>query len=223
MVGWFIQEQEVWRTARFGKAAGDGEALFPTAGEALHGFVHTCFGEAEFAKDHAAKHFGFVMIAVHGRGLHGGGGGGDARRETIVKVITLRDVDNHCAALRAHDAFVWLFRTGKHAQERGLARAVGADEADAVAVGHADTHPVEEFAQAVGLGEISGDEEHGERHARGAGVGIIGGGAKHHRALQNATRGGMNATERRSAVQRRLRAPTRPATPNSAMTPGAGT
>ena len=161
VVGWFIQEQEVRRAARFGKSAGDGEALLPTAGEALDGFVHARFGEAEFAKDHAAKHFGLVMIAVHRCSLHGGGGGGHARREAVVKVITLWDVDNHCAALRAHDAFVRLFRAGKHAQERGLACAVRADEADAVTVGDADTHPMEEFAQAVGLGKIRGDEEHG--------------------------------------------------------------
>ena len=115
VVGWFIQEQEVWRAARFGKSAGDREALLPTAGETLHGFVHACFGEAEFAKDHAAQNFGFVMIAVHRCSLHGGDGGGHAWRETVFKVITLRDVDDHRAALRAHDAFVRLFRAGKHA------------------------------------------------------------------------------------------------------------
>jgi hypothetical protein len=82
---------------------------------------------------------------------------------------------------------------------------------------------VEEFAQTVGLGKISGDEEHGERHARGAGVGIIGGGTKHHRALRNAARGGMNATKRCPAAQRRLRVPMMRATPRSARAPGAGT
>ena len=102
------------------------------------------------------------MIAVDGRSLHGSGGGGHARREAVVKVITLRDVDDHCAALRSHDAFIRFFRAGKHAQERGLACAVGTDEADAVTVGHADTHPMEEFAQAVGLGKIRGDKEHGK-------------------------------------------------------------
>ena len=161
VVGWFIQEQEVRRAARFGESAGDGEALLPTAREALDGFIHARFGEAELAEDHAAEDFCFVMIAVDGRGLHGGGGGGGARREACVKVITLRDVDNHRAALRAHDAFVWLFRASKHAQECGLACAVRADEADAITVGDADTHPMEEFAQAVGLGKIRGDEEHG--------------------------------------------------------------
>ena len=171
VVGGLVKQQEVRRAARLAQAAGDGKALLPAAREALHRLVHARFREAELPEDHAAEHLGLVVVAVDGDGLHGGGGGRGARREAGREVVALRHVDDHRAALGADGALVRLLGAGQHAQERGLARAVRADEAHAIAVGDAQAHAVEEFAQAVGLGEIGGDEEHGgpARRARGRG------------------------------------------------------
>jgi hypothetical protein len=156
-----VEQKQVGRAAGLAQAACDREPLSPAARQPLDRLVHACLGETKLAKDHGAQHFRLVLVAVHAGGLQRGGRRGGVRREPGGEVVALRHVHDHRAALRAHLAVIGLFQTGQHAQQRALARAVGADEAHAVALGHADRHAAKEFAQAVRLGEVLGDEQHG--------------------------------------------------------------
>ena len=73
----------------------------------------------------------------------------------------LRQVAEIRAAFPLDGAVVGRFLAEDQVEERGFARAIGADEAEAVGARDEERHLGEEFAGAVGLGDV-GDGEHGE-------------------------------------------------------------
>ena len=61
----------------------------------------------------------------------------------IDKLVLLAEQADRSAAAMRHAAIVGLQRTGKHAQQRRLAVAVFADNANTVALAHAECHAIE--------------------------------------------------------------------------------
>ncbi len=66
--------------------------------------------------------------------------------------------------MRAIDAVAGRVQAGQEAQQGCLALAVGPDQADAVALFHAQIHPLEYVQRAEALGEVvAGEDGHGDR------------------------------------------------------------
>ena len=61
----------------------------------------------------------------------------------IDEVVLLAEQTDRGAAAMRHAAIIGLQRAGKHAQQRRLAVAVFADDANTVALAHAERHAIE--------------------------------------------------------------------------------
>ena len=122
-------------------------------------------GEAQLAQAHAGAGFGVQPVGRGGGhpvddGRVGGGVG--------LEHIRLTDVGQPQLLTPGQVAVVGVFEPGQDLEQRGLARAVGPDEPQPLAVVDGDGHALEELVGAVGLGQVGGVEEGGH----GGGVGF---------------------------------------------------
>ena len=98
-----------------------------------------------------------VVVLV---GLEFFSAGGDVENRLVARGgALLRQVAEVGAALPLDGAGVGLFLAEDEAEERRFAGSVGPDQAEAVGAGNEERHIREEFAGAIGLGNI-GDGEH---------------------------------------------------------------
>ncbi len=105
-------------------------------------------------------------------GAPGGCSGGERLDHHLLHRLPRREhrVLRHVADPRplASDALagVRLLAAGDDAQQRGLAGAVGADQAHVIAGGEGEAQPLEDGAATEGLGDVAEGDEGGGRHAR---------------------------------------------------------
>ncbi len=146
----FVQQQHVGLQRQSPR---DGQPLALAAGE--RGGLPPEFLKSNPAQRHLRRKLDLVLIVelrrrvvLHGLD-HGGQNGGPFREP-----IRLRDVRHADAAADGQRAAVGGFQAGDDLEQRGLARAVGADEGQPLLFIDADADAGEERAGAKGLGEV---------------------------------------------------------------------
>jgi hypothetical protein len=100
-------------------------------------------------------------------GEFGPGGPYPCERRALVAGHVLRQERVHEPAPPGHRARVGVLQAGEDRHQRRLAATVGAEHADAHAVGELEVEPVEDLAAAERLGQAAGGEERDGCHGGG--------------------------------------------------------
>ena len=147
VVGRLVEQHQV-QVAHQRRGQAHAPAL--TAGERADGGLQTELGHAEPAEDLAHPRVRGPLEGGHAqRGEHDVGDGG-----LRVELGALGHHGHVQAAVVAHAPGVRLDDAGQNLQQGGLAAAVEADHADAVAGLHAEADAVEQGLEPVGLGDV---------------------------------------------------------------------
>ncbi len=151
MVRRLVEEQRV-RLVRQG--AGDREPLAPTAAERR--CVLFQIGETELSQRDLGPgcRVGAVVVLLAQVADDLGDGCG-----ALGELVVLRDVPQAQALLPGDLALVRLLDPDEDLEQRGLASAVGTDEAEAVGITDAEVDPGEEGLRAEGLADLVGGDE----------------------------------------------------------------
>jgi hypothetical protein len=159
MVRGLVEEQQLGLAH---ERAREGDALLPAAREPGDRRALARGGAAQVEPREQLVDARLLLPAVRARwqaGAHrlADRGAGRERRH-------LRQVRDAQSGPSGDGARVGAELAREDAEERRLAGAVGADEADAIAVGEREAHALEEGARAEGVGEVLGGEKNG--HAK---------------------------------------------------------
>ena len=163
MVGRLVEQEE---GGLGDEEPGEVGAHDPAAGEGFRELEGVAFLEAEAGEDFfRAGLEGVIDVVVVLVGLEFLAAGGDVENGFVAGGgALLREVTEVGAALPLDGAGVGLFLAEDEAEQRGFAGAVGADKAEAVGAGNEQGDIREEFAGAIGLGDV-GDGKHRNRAA----------------------------------------------------------
>ena len=154
VVGGLVEEEQVGLADQF---AGDGEAALPAAGERFG--AQAAIGEAGAAQRLVDARGAFQIVEV----LAGDGVGDDlVDGVALGEFGVLRHVADARVAAHGDGAGIGLELAGEDPEQGGLARAVAADQAEALAFGDAERDVLEQQAGAEGFGEAGTAFE--ERH-----------------------------------------------------------
>ena len=158
MVRRFVEEQE---RGLGHEEAGEMSAHDPAAGKRFGELERVAFFEAETGEDFfRARLERVVDVVVVLVGFEFFAAGGDVENGLVAgRSAFLREVAEVGAAFPFDGAGVGFFFTEDEAEKGGFARAVGPDQAEAIGARDEERDFREEFAGAVGLGNV-GDGEH---------------------------------------------------------------
>jgi hypothetical protein len=151
MIGRLIEQQQL-RLGR--KLPQDRQSLGPAARQCFN--IGRRIGKARPIEHHRRPQVPLMRVEMRVHRIRERVQGRVAR----FQVIFLRHVTDAQLPPRRQLALVRLFQSGKDPQQRRLARAVRADQPDALAFGDAQRYSREQQPRAVPFGEISAGEQH---------------------------------------------------------------